>query len=186
MSKSSRSPGRTLVSCRYQAVKVRVVFWFSAIIALVACISGWMIFQTFGTSPGDGGVLRPFAERAMAGGIVALLGLSFFAGMVLYTRLYVLELRRSQDEVHLTTMALFAARSRTLQITEVGEINFYAGRMFTPRGQSVNAPWFTVPVRGQWFPYIVDAQAETVDRRQLQRLAKDAARARKAEPSTAS
>lgn len=170
--------GKALVECRAQALKVRIVLWASAIIAAITTVSGWMIFQSFGLSPADGGVLRPVGERMMFGGAVVLLGLVLFGGMLLYASLYLIELRRTDEVLEVTTIGLISDRSRTLLVADVGELNYHAGRMFTPRGHNVDAPWLTMPVRGRLLPYVIDVQAEHVDRPELQALEKNAWRAR--------
>jgi hypothetical protein len=175
---SSHDSENNLVECGYQAVKFRIVLWFSLVVAVITTIIGWLIFRSYGLSPADGGVFLPVEERLMMGGFVALLGLVFAGGMLLYASVYVVRIGRAGDTLVVSTLGISSDRPHQLKVADVGELNYHAGRMFTPRGQNVNAPWLTMPVRGRLIPYVIDAQSEHLDRPGLKALEKNAWRAR--------
>jgi hypothetical protein len=163
-----------LVENRRQARKVRIVTWASAL----WCI-GWLYWatdlsQTYGLSPGDGGVLRPPLQRWAAAAIVALIGILPFAGMAIYARLYVVRLERERADLRVTVIGFFTPATRTHPVTDVGGSRKHRGELRLRT--SVNAPWMVLRIAGR--PYIIDLQAERVDSRAIERLVADAAKAR--------
>lgn len=154
-----------------QALKVRVVYWVLGLCCLAALYGGWVIFQSFGLSPADGGVLRPFGERLAFGGIVAGLGLAAFLGMRLYVDLYVTRMEQSGDLVGVQTMTLTGRRWRTFPAADFDLGALYGeGRVFRSPRLSVYAPWRTLRVKGRTLPLILDMQAEHIDEKALAKL----------------
>ena len=152
-----------------QAFKVRLVFWFLLACGVAALWGGWVIFQTYGLSQADGGVLRPLWQRAAFGGFVASLGLVFAGGMWLYISVYALHISRVGKQVHITTMTPFGSRKRQFQVSDIGQSAYYHGRVpplpgsSTAAGIWVNAPWMTLRARGHRLPFVIDMQAELLD-----------------------
>ena len=52
------------------------------------------------------------------------------------------------------------------------ESGYHAGRMDNPGGVSVDAPWFSLRLRGRSWPLIVDAQGDFPDPELAARLLK--------------
>jgi len=158
-----------LLENRRQAIKVRLVFWAMLVAAALAAWGGWSIFESYGLSPGDGGVLRPLWQRLALGIFVAGLGFAAAGGMALYLSLYALGIERRGDRVTITTMTAFGRRHREFALCELGESAYHHGRIghVTPSGGSaglwVNAPWITLRAAGRRFPFIIDLQAETIN-----------------------
>ncbi len=160
-----------LVNSR-QALKVRVFLWGSIAACIGALYAAWSLAETYGLNPGDGGVLRPIGERLMAGGIVGGLGVAFAGGMIWYASLYAVRISRQRDQVEMETMAIFGTKTRNFSVSDFDGGSYHHGRMQSGRGQSVNAPWITLRVKGRRIPFIADVQAETFDRSALMKLAR--------------
>lgn len=155
-----------------QTLKVRIVLWIVFLVGLAALYAGWSTFQTYGLSPGDGGVLRPFGERLAFGAGIALLGCILVVAMMLFATLYVVTLSRNDDRISIETLtALGIGRSHhSFDISDVGEAAYHHGRM--SRGivpgeqsslfQSIDAPWITLRVAHRRLPFILDLQAEII------------------------
>lgn len=158
-----------LMDSRSQALKIRILFWVLLIVGALALWGGWAIFQNYGLSEADGGVLKPLWQRLAFGGFIASLGLAAAGSMWLYTTLYVLRIIRSGDQVTITTMTSFGGRDRVFRLDELGEGAYYKGQIqhVLESGASggiwVNAPWITLRAVGHRFPFIVDIQAEVID-----------------------
>ena len=152
-----------------QARKVRVLFWLFAVIGALALWGGWWIFETYGLSEADGGVLRPLWERLALGGFVAGLGLAAALGMWVYISVYALEISRAGERIGITTMTPFGEREREFPMSEIGKSAYYHGRVrhTLPSGGIgalwVDAPWITIRVRGHRLPFVADLQAEVID-----------------------
>ena len=135
-----------------QATKVRLVFLAAMVVGLLSVWGGWTIFQTFGLSDADGGVLKPLCQRLALCGAITCLGLTAAGGMCLYISLYALRVSRIGDRVTLTTMSPFGKRDREYSIHDVGESAYYHGRVRRVlasgalAGLWVNAPWITLRV----------------------------------------
>jgi len=166
-----------IVESYYQALKVRLVFWFLLACGALAVWGGWAIFQTYGLSEADGGILRPLWQRIAFGGFVASLGLAFAGGMWLYLSLYALHISREGDVIHITTMTPIGQRNREFPISDIGEGAYYHGRVqhVLETGASggiwTNAPWITLRARGHRLPFIIDLQAELLEIGMLSMLA---------------
>ena len=166
-----------IVESYHQAFKVRVVFWFLLVCGVLALWGGWVIFQTYGLSEADGGILKPFWQRMAFGGFVAGLGLAFAGGMWLYINLYALNISRDGDLIHIITMTPIGHRNREFPISDIGESAYYHGRVnhVPASGASggiwVNAPWITLRARGHRLPFIIDMQAELLETDMLRMLA---------------
>ena len=161
----------TLFENKAQAVKVRAIYWAMGLCCLGALYGGWSIFNSFGLSPADGGVLKPLGQRLTIGGFVAGMGVAAFVVMRLYAGLYVTRMERSGDLVGVQNLTLTGRRWHTIPAADfdLGEI-YGEGRVFTSPGLSVYAPWRTLRVKGRWLPLILDLQAEHIDEKALAKL----------------
>lgn len=173
---------QTLYKNSRQALKVRIVLWVSLGLCVAALYGGWVIFETYGTAPGDGGILRPLGERLAFGGFVAALGVAAALGMMLFAALYVLRLRRTGDAISVETLTPwgFGARRYHFTDSDFGDSAYHHGRYSVARSLdrpgrflhiTVNAPWLTLYVSGRFMPFLLDLQAETIDARALSTLA---------------
>ncbi len=167
---------QTLFTNSAQVIKVRCVVWASMLICAATLYGGWSIFQSFGLSPGDGGVLRPFGERLAFGMFVAGLGLVFAAGMMVFANIYVTNLERGRDKVIIDTLTPWGVGTRRheMDIAHVGAAAFHKGRTRSFRGPSVNAPWISLRTAGRRLPFVLDLQAEIIEIGPLSALAEGA------------
>lgn len=154
-----------------QLAKVRAIMWLSLGAAAVALWAGWALFDSYGTSPADGGVLAPLGTRLAWGVTVAALGLAFAGGMWLYGGLYVTTLVYDErsDRLYVRTLTFVGHRNRVFSAGDVDGSSFHGGE-FWAGGVWVNAPWVTLRMRGRSLPFIVDAQGEFPDRELGRRL----------------
>jgi len=148
--------------------KLRMLLWLSYAACAGALYWGWDLAQTYGLNPGDGGVLRPLWERLAFGGFVALAGLAFAAAMVVLSRLYVTRLARDGSRLFIETLTPLGLGARRVEIPvkalKGGSYHHGAG----PEG--VDAPWITLRVEGQRFPFMLDVKAKEVDPAGLKKL----------------
>jgi hypothetical protein len=128
---------------------------------------GWDAFQTYGIRPADGGVLAPFHVRVMLGGGLALLGVALAGGILVYTRCYVARIETSSGSGSYRVSVAGFLRSVVMEIQpeELATADYHDGRY-----RGVDAPWYTVRVRGRRLPLIIDAQGEIVNTAAFQRL----------------
>lgn len=169
---------QVIYESHWQARKVRIFAWATAL----WCI-GWLYWaydlsQTYGLSPGDGGVLRPAVDRYTFAAIMALIGIAPLAGMAVYVRLYVTRLARDGDRIAMTVVGLLRPRTFDVPLTAVADKIGRHGQTPIYGWIKVYAPWITLRVSGR--PYIIDQQAETLDEAALRRLVKDGNRAAQA------
>ena len=163
---------------KWQAVKVRFVFWLLLLAGIGGLWAGWSIILYFGLSEADGGVLRPLWQRLLFGGSIALLGGTVAYGMWIYVHLYVLRMSLQGNTVTMQVMAPFGRSEKVYDASDLGEGAYHEGKIFdldehnrrhaVPR---VDAPWITLKSRGQFWPYILDAQAEEIDIDRIRQLA---------------
>jgi hypothetical protein len=174
---ASASAGATLVANDDggQPRLVRLFTWLCAIFAIGALTWAADLSQTYGLSPGDGGMLRPPVERWTTAIGTALLGSAPFAGMLIYVRLYVTRLVRARGKLDITVLGLIAPATRRFDLTDVGGARRHDGRF--EAHISVNAPWITLWIGRR--PYIIPLNAGRIDRRGIAQLAVDGERARR-------
>ena len=157
-----------------QLTKVKFMIAFAALCAAGALYWGWVLFNSYGTAPGDGGVLAPIGQRIAWGLGVAALGFAFLAGMWVYGRLYATSIAYDDaaDALHIRTLEFLASREQVFPASAVQRSGYQHGRMDTVHGHSVNAPWFNLRLEGRSWPIIVDAQGEFPDPELAARLLK--------------
>ena len=155
----------------FQLTKVKAFMIVALLCAAGALYWGWDLFNTYGTAPGDGGVLAPIGQRLAWGLGVAGLGVALLAGMWFYGCLYATRIRYdpAADALHIGTLQLLATRFKVHAASDVLGSSYHHGRM---EGEGVEAPWFTVRLEGRRYPLIVDAQGVFPDRELARRLLK--------------
>ena len=158
----------------YEAGRQTRKVQFLMVLAFVAGIggvgSGIHLMETYGLREADGGTLKPLPVRIAMGGGVALAGLGAAAGMAFYGRRHVarLEIDETTGEVHLLTLDLFGLHRLVLPREDLGRGRYHRGQM---EGRiAVDAPWWTLPVRGYRVPFIVDAQGTVHDAKTFRSL----------------
>lgn len=163
-----------LVVNTWQARKVRWVFCGLFLFFAGFAYWAWDLSQTYGLSPGDGGVLKPPGSRLAAAAIVGAIGLLPFIGMIAYVRRYVAGLVWQGEKV-VVSGACWPMGERSFPLAAFAPGRVHDGRLDTVK-HWVEAPWLTVSIGGR--THIVDLQAEQVDHEGLARLFREARRLR--------
>lgn len=143
----------------WQQWKVRGMFWFGLAVGLACLKWGYDLTQTYGLSPGDGGILRPLGERLAWGGLVVLLGLALVAGLELYGRLYICRvwLDPAVEQVLFETVRWWGYMRISVPVGAIAGSSYHSGDFETLK-YTVNAPWYFVQLRGRRLPLILDGQ----------------------------
>jgi transmembrane protein TMEM70 (proton-transport ATP synthase complex) len=150
------------------------------LLALVcAAVSTWWGFdlaQTYGTSPGDGGVTAPLAARLAWGVGVGALGVLFAVGMWLYGRCYVtkMELDQRAGKLYVHTVRFFGTRRHAFDVSGVLGSVYHEGELDSDLAPSVDAPWTSVSLAGRRLPLIVDQQGEFLQQELMDELFRSA------------
>lgn len=147
-----------------QIIKVRGLTWLSFVCAIGAVWAGIHLAQTYGLAPGDGGVLRPLAVRLAWGIGVAVLGLLFAAGMIVYNRQYIarMELLTDGRTVAISTIRPWGVHTFQVQASDIDAGRFHRGQ-WSAEGLTVDAPWVAVHIKGHRLAYILDLQGQFLD-----------------------
>jgi len=148
-----------------QATKVRFLLCFSAL-CLGAGIIGFVWIAVFSADPEMSG-----QEKWLFAFIVLGVGAAFFAGMMVYARLYVVRLWADKDirAVTIETAKPIGARSRALAVTDFETIAHDPGEMRT-YFHRIKTPYLKLRVRGQGLPYVIDLQGTVEDEKAFGRL----------------
>lgn len=156
---------------RKQAKKVRWILLGSVIWLAGWLYWAWSLSETYGLSPGDGGVLKPAADRYAVAAITALIGIVPPAGMMLYAKwCYLVRIERQRDAVLLVTFGLLRESGTLYAPDDFVAAIYHEGRW---EGRiTVHAPWISLYVAGRMLPYIVDMQADFVNRSAITALAR--------------
>lgn len=156
----------------FDAGPQRWKIWFVTLISLAAGVGlvgmgGWMS-QTYGLHPMEGGVLRPLSTRMLWGVAWAVPGLAIIAGIVAYLQCYVTRIEADDAGGYRVTVAGFG-RGLEFGLNAVTRAGFNDG-VSNAGGISVNAPWYSVRLRGRRLPLIVDLQGDFLDEHAVDRL----------------
>jgi hypothetical protein len=164
-----------------QLIKVRILMTASLV-----CLgfSLWWAFEltlSHGLNPGDGGVLAPLVERLAVGGVVAVLGIAFAAGMCVYGRVYAarMEFDPGATQIHLETVGFLGAVRHVIPVEDLGSfrargrVNWNVVVAATVLGHPVplvDAPWTSVRIAGWRLPLIIDHQGNVLHHKLMQTL----------------
>lgn len=156
----------------FDAGPQRWKIWFVLLISLLCgagmiAVGGYMLLS-YGLEPRDGGVLKPLATRILVGAAFALPGAAIVAGILTYLRCYVTRIEADDAGGFSITLAGFGRRL-SVQLGDVVRAGFHEGRSHAG-GISVNAPWYSVRLRGRRLPLIVDLQGDFLDEPAVHRL----------------
>ena len=109
--------------------------------------------------------LAPLGTRLATAALIAVLGGSFFGGMLVYLGYYTTRLTLTDDacQVLVETLRLFGRHVRTLPISRITSTSFHRGQLTFLGGVSVDAPWYWVQVQNER-GFLLDAQGKFLDR----------------------
>jgi hypothetical protein len=153
----------------WQMIKVRAVM-VASLIGLVVCLwCGLDLAQTHGLNKGDGGALAPLPERLAVGGLVALFGIAFAAGMWLYGKHYAARIGFDPDtkQIYVVTVGFFWNDHHVINPADLGPGRFHHGANWTTVAAAavvghpvplVDAPWTSIRIAGWRWPLIIDQQ----------------------------
>src|SRR5262245_12163457 len=150
-----------------QLIKVRAVMALSLVVLALFSWWGFDLARTDGLD--EGGALAPLPARLAVGGLVALLGIAFAAGMWLYGRLYAARIAfdPGKRQIHLDTVGFFWNNHHVINHADLGgvrshrDINWGIVVAATAVGHPVrlvDAPWRSVRIKGWRLPLIIDQQ----------------------------
>jgi hypothetical protein len=149
--------------------------WFGALVTLVTggvliWLGEWTI-RTYGLTPVEGGVLRPLMQRVLLGGSFIAAAVAMIVGFVVYLHCYVarIEEHDEDDGFRLTVIWPFGSRQRTVQPDDVAGASYNHG-FSRAGGMVVNAPYFSLRLRGRRLPFIIDEQGDFPHRDAVDRL----------------
>lgn len=149
-----------------------LLIWVVALM-LLACgagmtLVGWWELTGFALDPANGGVLATVFNLLLVFGLLLLPGLATALVSLGYPFCYVtrIDANETRDEFRVRRLA---GPSLTVRLDDVVTARFNDGRF-----QHVNAPWYTLRLRGRRLPLIVDFQGEFLDPAATGRLLADA------------
>jgi hypothetical protein len=136
-----------------------------AIVAAVVWAVGWFYWamvmaHVFGALPGSEAVGASGSRPGLAA-LMAFVGVAPFAGLLVYSRIYLIRIEHMQDVVTLTTLGVFSpCVYRVPQSAIVAAKTQTDDRNNTGVGKPV---WITLRVAGRRLPFVADLQAERAD-----------------------
>ena len=145
------------------------MFWVLIVAAAAMGVAGVNIAMSWGMNPADGGVLKPLPERLAFGGGMVALALALLVGMGIYVARYVVSVRSLGGRLYIRTANLFGGAEREFDVNDVQALEFRSGKTVTYKA-NVNAPWKKMRIRGMKLPFIIDMQAEYIDRTGFEKL----------------
>ena len=165
-----RWPAELLFDNQRQARKARLV-----VLGTIVWSLGWLywssvIAQTYGLSPGDGGSLRPANQRYTIAALLLAVAFAPLIGMLVYGRVYLTRLVQDGRDVEMTALGFLVPFRFRIAISDLEDSAEYRGKMTGGSGVSVNAPWITLRARGYRLPFVIDLQAEHVDKVAIRNL----------------
>lgn len=147
-----------------QLTKLRFLMVFSVLCAAGSLWGGYHMLQSYGLAPADGGKLAPLPVRLAWAAGITLLGVGFAAAMAVYVRRYVsrILLDPARQELHLHTVGIFGSAEYTIAREDLRGARYYEGKL--DGDGAVDAPWYSLAVKGRRLPFLVDAQGTFHDR----------------------
>lgn len=137
----------------------------------LACVyASYDIYLHYGLAPGDGGVLRPYNERAAFALVILTLGFSCLAATAVYAHRYVLRIERfGRKEIRLTTLSWHGVRRLTVFRDRLSMGNLHRGKSRHVRHDGamlrVDAPYRLLRIEGRRIPFVVDMKGKIHDKR---------------------
>jgi len=146
--------------------------WFLIGCAAASVYFGFHLFRTYGTNPADGGVLASLSVRLCWAFALSALGIACALGMLVFARIYIsrIEIDEARQNLLIYTLNLIGFKRQSVPVSQVRVGNFYGGRMVTGIAPTVDAPWYTVRIKGRKLPLILDGQGHTLDGKLLREV----------------
>jgi hypothetical protein len=142
----------------WQGKKVRGLIWFLQAFA-VLCF--WLAFLEPAVLPPP--EVETAAERLFASAFAITAGLVASLGILVYGRCYIGRLEVEDDgTLRIRTVGPIGSPEHVLQPDDIVS-GVYRDGYLRANGQTVNAPWFTVRLRGRRLPLILDPQGDVLD-----------------------
>jgi hypothetical protein len=93
------------------------------------------------------------------------LGIVCALGILIYARIYIsrIEIDEAGQNLLIYTLNLIGFERQTVPVSQVRIGNLYKGRTANVMGPIVYAPWYTLRIKGQTLPLILDGQGHTLD-----------------------
>jgi hypothetical protein len=156
----------------FDAGRQRWKIWFAVAMTLLCggallWMSGYWL-RSYGLDPVDGGVLKPLGVRLWGALAWGAPGVAFIAGILAYLQCYVTRIEADDAGGYRVTVAGFGPRLE-FAADRVARVGFNEGKSHAG-GISVNAPWYSVRLRGRRLPLIVDLQGDFLDEHAVDRL----------------
>jgi hypothetical protein len=169
---TSTAPLRPVFRAGRQLAKLRLLLPLMLVAGALFVAWGVHTAFTLGTRPADGGVLAPLPLRLLSGGLMAAFGLAAMAGMTVFARCYVAAIDARQDDgpLEVRVAGVLGGELLLLSPEDVLRSTYHPGVLHTD-GVSVDAPWFTLRLRGRRLPLVLDVQGEVSDPALMVKLA---------------
>lgn len=156
----------------FDAAGQRWKVWFAVPLLFLCGVGfafvGVFFYTSYGLDPIDGGVLKPLITRVLLGGLHAGGGMALMIFTLLYLQCYVTRIEVDGGDTFRVSIA-GAGRGPTIRARDVVGAGFNDG-VAHAGGIAVNAPWYTLRLRGRRLPLIVDLQGDFRDPRAVDRL----------------
>lgn len=156
----------------FDAGRQRWKLWFAVPLLFLCGVGlafvGVFFFTSYGLDPVDGGVLKPFWLRALLGGLHAGGGVALMIFTPLYLQCYVTRIEVDGGDRFRVSIAGIG-RGPEIRVGDVVRAGFNDGIAHTG-GISVNAPWYSLRLRGRRLPLIIDLQGDFKDAHAVDRL----------------
>ncbi|HEU4456991.1 MAG TPA: hypothetical protein VFR81_28235 [Longimicrobium sp.] len=142
----------------WQGKKVRGLIWF---LLAVGVLFFWLASMEPTTPPPP--EVESAAERLFARLFAVTAGLAMAGGILVYGRCYVSRVEVEDDgTVRVRTVGPFGSPEHVLAPGDIVSGRYHDGE-FVTHEHAVNAPWYTVRVRGRRLPLILDPQGDFHD-----------------------
>ncbi|HEX2210845.1 MAG TPA: hypothetical protein VHG93_24390 [Longimicrobium sp.] len=164
---------RVIFDAGRQRWKIWFVLPMSLLVGAVLVWLGGTMLQSYGLDAAEGGVLKPLQIRILLALAFGLPGLAIIAGILAYLPCYVTRIEadeadESGDALRITVAAL--SPRLTVRPDDVVRAACSEGVYANGRGMHVNAPWYTLRLRGRRLPLIVDLQGDFIEPDAVERL----------------
>lgn len=147
-------PPGTIIVNRYQALKVRALYWL--FVAVAAVFVAGTIYQM---AVGAADPVWP---------ILAAVFVAVALAMHVYMMRYVVDLGMHDGQVWLRSAAL-VFRIHRVVLDQIYELGHSEGRRDIGR-HSTHTPWIKMRIHGYFLPFIIDMQSDYVDEKKLQQM----------------
>lgn len=142
----------------WQGKKVRGLIW---LLLAFAVLCFWLAFMEPDVLPPP--EVETAAERLFATVLAITIGVVSSLGILVYGRCYIGRMEVEDDgTLRIRTVGPIGSPEHVLRPGDIVSGVYRDGHL-RANGQTVNAPWFTVRVRGRRLPLILDPQGDVLD-----------------------